>query len=93
MNSEHLLTLSKIENINQMIADLYNDSVLLDKRMEEFFTHLNSVVFFEKANFLFFQKQGQTYETHSIYTINWTDLAGKALSIAITGTERGEEVR
>ena len=73
MNSEHLLTLSKIENINQMIADLYNDSVLLDKRMEEFFTHLNSVVFFEKANFLFFQKQGQTYETHSIYTINWTD--------------------
>lgn len=77
MPNDNLLTFSKIENINQMIAELYNDSVLLPKRMETFFHDLNKMVFFEKANFLFYQKQGRIYETHSIYTVNWSDAQKK----------------
>lgn len=72
MSNENLFS-SKIENINQIIADLYDDSVLLQKRMENFFVSLNDIVFFEKANFLFYQKNGVSYKTHSIYTINWND--------------------
>ncbi|MCI8422636.1 MAG: helix-turn-helix transcriptional regulator [Lawsonibacter sp.] len=68
-----ILTPSKLEKINQMIADLYDDSVTLSKRMEGFFAELYKVIFFEKANFLFYQKQGNLYKTHSIYTINWND--------------------
>ena len=73
MNNDSPFSATKIENINQMIAELYDDSILLSKRMEQFFISLNDIVFFEKANFLFYQKQGIAYETHSIYTINWTD--------------------
>ena len=70
---KNLFTTSRIENVNQIIAELYDDSILLEKRMESFFLNLNNIVFFEKANFLFYQKQGQNYKTHSIYTINWND--------------------
>ena len=73
MSAENLFTTSRIENVNQIIAELYDDSILLEKRMESFFLNLNNIVFFEKANFLFYQKQGQNYKTHSIYTINWND--------------------
>ena len=73
MSNDNLFNSSKIENVNQIIADLYDDSVLLQKRMENFFVSLNDIVFFEKANFLFYQKTGASYETHSIYTINWND--------------------
>lgn len=73
MANDNLFTTSKIENVNQMIADLYNDSEILSKRMENFFCDLNKVVFFEKANFLFYQKQGPAYETHAIYTVNWSE--------------------
>ena len=73
MSAENLFTTSRIENVNQIIAELYDDSILLEKRMESFFLNLNNIVFFEKENFLFYQKQGQNYKTHSIYTINWND--------------------
>lgn len=68
-----ILTASKLERINLMIADLYDDSTILSKRMENFFNALYNVIFFEKANFLFYQKSGDLYKTHSIYTINWSD--------------------
>ena len=73
MSAENLFTTSRIENVNQIIAELYDDSILLEKRMESFFLNLNNIVFFVIANFLFYQKQGQNYKTHSIYTINWND--------------------
>ena len=57
MSAENLFTTSRIENVNQIIAELYDDSILLEKRMESFFLNLNNIVFFEKANFLFYQKQ------------------------------------
>lgn len=41
--------------------------------MESFFLNLNNIVFFEKSKFFVYQKQGQNYKTHSIYTINWND--------------------
>lgn len=63
MSAENLFTTSRIENVNQIIAELYDDSILLEKRMESFFLNLNNIVFFEKANFLFYQKQGQNYKT------------------------------
>lgn len=73
MGNDNLFTEAKIEIVNQLIAELYDDSIVLPKRMEKFFMDLNHLVFFEKANFLFYQKQGPTYKTHSIYTINWND--------------------
>ena len=57
MSAENLFTTSRIENVNQIIAELYDDSILLEKRMESFFLNLNNIVFCEKANFLFYQKQ------------------------------------
>ena len=56
MSAENLFTTSRIENVNQIIAELYDDSILLEKRMESFFLNLNNIVFFEKANFLFYQR-------------------------------------
>ena len=53
MSAENLFTTSRIENVNQIIAELYDDSILLEKRMESFFLNLNNIVFFEKANFCF----------------------------------------
>ena len=50
MSAENLFTTSRIENVNQIIAELYDDSILLEKRMESFFLNLNNIVFFEKAN-------------------------------------------
>jgi DNA-binding CsgD family transcriptional regulator len=67
------MTASKLERVNQMIANLYDDSVGLPKRMDQFFTDLRKVIFFEKANFLFYQNCGTVYKTHSIYTVNWSD--------------------
>ena len=52
MSAENLFTTSRIENVNQIIAELYDDSILLEKRMESFFLSLNNIVFFEKANFV-----------------------------------------
>lgn len=49
MSAENLFTTSRIENVNQIIAELYDDSILLEKRMESFFLNLNNIVFFEKA--------------------------------------------
>ena len=37
MSAENLFTTSRIENVNQIIAELYDDSILLEKRMESFF--------------------------------------------------------
>ena len=48
MSAENLFTTSRIENVNQIIAELYDDSILLEKRMESFFLNLNNIVFFEK---------------------------------------------
>ena len=36
MSAENLFTTSRIENVNQIIAELYDDSILLEKRMESF---------------------------------------------------------
>ena len=65
----------EFENVNQIIAELYDDSILLEKRTESFFLNLNNICFTLKKQifFLFYQKQGQNYKTHSIYTINWND--------------------
>lgn len=57
MSAENLFTTSRIENVNQIIAELYDDSILLEKRMESFFLNLNNIVFFEKANFLFYKSR------------------------------------
>lgn len=73
MDNKDEIIVSKIEYINQIIAELYDDTIPLPKRMETFFVNLNNIVFFEKANFLFYQRQSGSYQTHSIYTINWTD--------------------
>ena len=61
MSAENLFTTSRIENVNQIIAELYDDSILLEKRMESFFLNLNNIVFFEKANFLFYQNKMTQY--------------------------------
>ena len=45
MSAENLFTTSRIENVNQIIAELYDDSILLEKRMESFFLNLNNIVF------------------------------------------------
>ena len=50
MSAENLFTTSRIENVNQIIAELYDDSILLEKRMESFFLNLNNIVFFELQN-------------------------------------------
>ena len=36
MSAENIFTPSRIENVNQIIAELYDDSILLEKRMESF---------------------------------------------------------
>lgn len=38
-------------------AELYDDSILLEKRMRSFFLNLNHIVFFEKCKFLFYQNR------------------------------------
>ena len=52
MSAENLFTTSRIENVNQIIAELYDDSILLEKRMESFFLNLNNIVFFESKFFV-----------------------------------------
>ena len=46
MSAENLFTTSRIENVNQIIAALYDDSILLEKRMEGFCLNLKNKVFF-----------------------------------------------
>ena len=45
MSAENLFTTSRIENVNQIIAELYDDSILLEKRMESFFLNLKKQIF------------------------------------------------
>ena len=52
MSAENLFTTSRIENVNQIIAELYDDSILLEKRMESFFLNLNNIVFLKKQIFV-----------------------------------------
>lgn len=73
MTDNSLLTPIKIDKVNQIIADLYDDSNKLTNRIDKFFNQVNNLVYFEKANFLFYQKQGQNYTSHSIYTVNWSE--------------------
>ena len=73
MSDNSLLTPIQVEKINQIIADMYNDSYTLTNRMDKFFNQVNNLVYFEKANFLFYQKQGSQYSSHSIYTVNWSE--------------------
>ena len=49
MSAENLFTTSRIENVNQIIAELYDDSILLEKRMESFFLNLNNIFCFTKS--------------------------------------------
>ncbi|MEG0091121.1 MAG: helix-turn-helix transcriptional regulator [Oscillospiraceae bacterium] len=62
-----------IDDVNQIIADLYDDTVALPQRMDAFFHALDNIIYFEKANFLFYEKSVDSYKTHSFYTVNWTD--------------------
>ncbi|ATW27699.1 helix-turn-helix transcriptional regulator [Candidatus Formimonas warabiya] len=70
-DNNKLLLPSTIKTINEMIAELYDDTKTIDERMEKFSKTLCDIIYFEKANVLFYEKMNETYKTHSSFVVNW----------------------
>ncbi|MEL7566278.1 MAG: LuxR C-terminal-related transcriptional regulator [Dehalobacterium sp.] len=70
-HNNKLLITSTIQTINEMIAELYDDTKTINERMEHFAKSLYNIIYFEKSNVLFYEKMNDTYKTHSSFVVNW----------------------
>ena len=77
MYDREMITFAQIDEINQIISGLYDESKSINNRINSFFEQVNGLVYFEKSNFLFYYKEGDQYTSHSIHTYNWSDIQKK----------------